>query len=143
MQRYSMISGCARIKESHRRKEMIIDLRFIFEIFDDQKDQTQQQCNGQEEDQPLPVAQLRIVDRHRHRQAAENQHDRVGASERYIEKMATVRKASRIGCPIDRISQEQSAEKHDFGEEEEPHPDRSGLFLLLHRNEVMSQSLNV
>ena len=39
-------------------------------------------------------------------------------------------KTSRILGAVDTVSQEHAAEEHDFGDEEDPHPERGGVPLL-------------
>src|SRR5215510_4861304 len=55
--------------------------------------------------------------------------------------MAAVEKARRINRAVNRVSQEEAAEKHDFRQQEQPHPHHSGFFLLRHRIEVMGESM--
>ena len=48
-------------------------------------------------------------------------------------------KAARIRHAIHRKGQEQAAEQHHFGHDENPHPERGGFALLLGRAELLAQ----
>src|SRR5215813_7953929 len=119
---------------------MVFDFCRVLEIFDYQEGQSKNQGYDEKTLEPLPVALLRRVDRHRHRQAADNQHHRVGSAERHVEQVAAIKESFRIGRAIDRVSQEQPAEKHDFRQQEDPHSDHSRFLLLFHADEMMRQT---
>ena len=44
-----------------------------------------------------------------------------------------------VHVPVDHVGGEQAAEEHDLGDQEQPHPERGGLLLLLHRVELMGR----
>ena len=53
-----------------------------------------------------------------------------------IQKIGIVagrRERRRIPLPVHKVSQEQAAEEHDFGDQEDPHADRRGVLLLTPR----------
>src|SRR5579871_3857038 len=79
------------------------------------------------------------MDRQGHGQAAADQDDRVNSAEQNVQVMTRRSPSLRILEPIDAVPKEQSAEKHHFGQQKQPHSKRRGFLLLLHIDEVMAQ----
>src|SRR5205823_14421230 len=73
----------------------------------------------------------------RHRQRADDKHDRVDAAEPLVLLRRADRPRLGIENPVDPVRQEHAAEEEDLRRQEEPHPERGGLVLLPEVLEVM------
>ena len=82
-------------------------------------------------------AGLRAADRQRHRQAAADQHDGVDRAQREVQLVAALGPRLRVPDAIQHVGQEEAAEEHDLGDQEQPHAERGSLVLLPQRVEVM------
>jgi len=65
-----------------------------------------------------------------HSEAADQQDGRVDGADGHVQTRAGRRERVRICPAIHRVSSEHTAEEHDLGDEEDPHPQRRGVFLL-------------
>ena len=61
------------------------------------------------------------------------------AAEREVQLVAAFGPRLRIPDAVEHVGQEQAAEEHDFGDEEQPHAERGGFVLLPQRIEVVLQ----
>src|ERR1700732_3523830 len=107
---------------------------------DKQKGRAKQHRQYQKRDnRRLALARLRRVNRQRHRQAAADQHSRVGGSEGHIKEMAALNERFQMQSAMDDVRHENAAEEHDFGGQEDPHAEASSIVLLLLGLELMHQ----
>src|SRR5262249_52332381 len=88
----------------------------------------------------IAVILLRVVDGERHRQAADDQHERIDKAHHHVEVIAARGKRHRKSRTENEIDRKQPAEEHDLLNEEHPHPDGDALFLLLHVLELVLES---
>ena len=88
---------------------------------------------------PLREFSLRRANRQRHRQAAADEHGRVDGAERDVQVVARRGERVRVPRAVDRVDEEQPAEEQNFGEQEDPHPERRRLLLLLEVVEMMRE----
>ncbi len=132
-----------RVPESNGREKMMIELLLVFEKFDDKESEAQEQSHRQEGHEFFTIAHLGIVNSERHRQAAQDQNEGVQTAQGDAQQVASLEESVRILVPEDCISQEQASKEHQFRQQEDPHANGAGLFLLLHTDEMMRQSGDV
>ncbi len=113
--------------------EMMVELLLIFDGFDAKKDSAETKSGDQENTDQFLLAHLGGPDGHGHGQAAQDQHDGVAGAERDIQCIAANAEGGAERAAIDGVSEEQTTEKQDFGDQENPHAERGGLLLLLKR----------
>jgi hypothetical protein len=82
---------------------------------------------------------LGAEDRHRHREAADNQHYRVYRAEFDVEVIAGCGESFPILVAKQRVRQKHATEEHYFGDEKYPHTERTRFALLLHVREMVLQ----
>src|SRR6266545_5594843 len=114
-----------------------LELLPVFEELDDEERQAERDGEQQPSDGRTLRAGLRGPYPQRHRQAAANQHDGIEAAKVNIELFAAARPGCRIPDAIQRVGEDQAAEEHHLGDEEQPHPQRRRLVLLLEVLEMM------
>jgi hypothetical protein len=73
-------------------------------------------------DERLAGTHLRGVDGQRHRETAADQHGRVDAAHGNVELVARRDEGGGVQAAINDVSREHPTEKHDFGDQEQPHP---------------------
>src|SRR5260370_15390614 len=118
---------------------MLIILLLILDCLNTEEDPAEHECQKQEEDQQFAHAKLRGMHRQGHGQAAENQHGCVDSAQLNVERGAAPDKGVIVRVTIDQISGKHATEEHDLGDEEYPHAEGRGFFLLLHVVEVVLQ----
>jgi hypothetical protein len=101
--------------------------------------QPQQHRQHHEPHQGLAIAQLGGAHRQRHSEAAADEDRRVDAAQPDVQVMAAGDEHRREERPVDHIGGEHPAEEHDLGDQEDPHPERSGFALLIEALEMMRQ----
>ena len=111
---------------------MVFVFLVILNRLDAQERQTQNNRQHQGNDLRPALADLRAVNGHRHRKTAEDQHGGVDGAECDVEVIAGNGESFREFRTIERVGEKHPAEEHDFGDQEHPHAERSGLTLLLH-----------
>ena len=119
-----------------RNKAMIVFVG-VFDRLDAEKRRTEDHRQQDQDDLHIPVAFLRVVNRQRHRQAADDQDERIQAAPERVEMITAGGKRHRELRTEDQIRRKQPAEEHDLLHEEHPHPDRDALFLLPHVFELV------
>jgi hypothetical protein len=77
------------------------------------------------------------VDGQRHEQTADQQHQGVDAADHPVELFAALLDGHGVLVVIDSHAQEQGAEEHHLGGQEDPHPQRGALVLLVEVLEVL------
>ena len=60
----------------------------------------------------------------------EQQDGGIGGADDLVQAAGRDREHLRIPAAIDGVDGEHAAEEHDFGDEEDPHPEGGGVFLL-------------
>ena len=83
------------------------------------------------------LAGLRGANGERHRQTAADEHGGVERAEHDVELAAGFGPRHRIPDAVQHVGEEEPAEEQHFGDEEQPHPQRGRLVLLLQRVEVV------
>src|ERR1700756_4235066 len=107
---------------------------------DKQKGCAKQHCQYQKHDyRRLALAGLSRIDCQSHRQAAADQHSRIGSSESHVQEMTALNERFQMQRAIDDVRHENAAEEHDFGGQEHPHTEASSIVLLLLGLELMHQ----
>src|SRR5262245_6686627 len=111
----------------------------VLEKLDREEHDAKRRRADKESNQSPLVAQLNLVNCHRHDEAAAEQDRHVDRSESNIK--VTTRLTERAGklSAIDRISEKERAEEQDLGCEEYPHSERRRLPLLLGIVKLMCQ----
>src|SRR5262249_30301628 len=123
--------------EVQPRNQMMFEFLRIFNRLDPEENKAKDHRRAQKDNQPFPIALLGVVDGGSHREAAANQNQRIDEAELDVELVACNRKDVLICQPVNRICRKQPAEKQDFGRQEHPHAERTGLTLLLRIIELM------
>jgi hypothetical protein len=118
---------------------MVLELLGVLEVLDDQERKAEGHRQEQPHDGLFAEAGLRGTHGKRHRETAADQDDRVGAAQDDVQLQAGFRPGSRIPDAIEHVGEEEPAEEHDLGDEEQPHAERGRLVLLAQRIEVMLQ----
>ncbi len=77
-------------------------------------------------------------DAQRHEEAGGDQDRRIGCAQRNAQLVRRRDEGVVVPVAVEQVGEEQAAEEHDFGQQEEPHAEGSGLALLLLRLEVMT-----
>ena len=93
----------------------------------------------QESNQEFPLSQLGGTDAQRHRQAAAQQHGRIGGPDFDVEQPAAGLEGGQIEIPENDIGGEQAAEEHDLRSQEHPHAQARSFVLLLEVVELFRQ----
>jgi hypothetical protein len=117
-----------------------MDVVGVLDRLDPQEGPAEEHRQDEEPDQELLLPDGGAMDGHRHRQAAADQDRGIDRAEREVHVQARVRETARVLPAVDRVREEEAAEKEDLRHEEDPHPERRGLLLLPHRVEVVLQS---
>ena len=89
------------------------------------------------------LSQLSSANGPRHRQTAEQQHDRVETTEDLVEEPRGIHENFRVVVPVQGVSHKQTAEEQDFGDQENPNTEFSGIKLLFRRIEVVRDELTM
>jgi hypothetical protein len=114
-----------------------LELLLVLEELDDEECQTERH----RQEQPTNSRPLRPglggANRQRHRQAAADEYDGVEAAQVDVELLAPFGPRGRIPDAIERVGEQQATEEHDLGDEEQPHPERRCLVLLIQILEMM------
>ena len=103
----------------------------IFVSLHTEEHATQNQGQNQENNQKLTLSDGGKMHRESHGQAAADQNGGIGRANPETGLQARRRERSRVCLPVNEIGQKQSTEKHNFGEQEAPHPDGRSIALLL------------
>jgi hypothetical protein len=119
--------------------EVVIEFLLVFDDFDAEEDGSQGERSDQEKADEFLFANLRGPDGHGHCQAAQDEHNGVAATECDVERIAADTESGAIGVAVNGVSQEQAAEEQDFGDQEDPHAERSSFLLLLERLKMSVQ----
>src|SRR5688500_8397747 len=118
---------------------MVVNMLLVLDSLDHQERGAQQHGQDEHDDQKLAVVGLSEEHTQRHRQTADDQHDRVDGAESDVLMMAGSGKCLVIAPPIEPVSQEQSAEKENLGGQENPHSECGRLLLLTKVIKMMRQ----
>ena len=78
-------------------------------------------------------------DRRGHREAAQDQHQRVDGPQRLVEVEVRVLEDRRMVGAVDRVGAEQPGEEQDLGRQKQPHPQLARRELLRRRIKMMCQ----
>src|SRR6266404_7844900 len=113
----------------------------ILDGLDAKKDGAEYESSDEEPGERFFPAGLRCPDSHGHGQAAANEDDGVDSAPGESDGFAGFTKNVRISGAVERVGHEQPAEEKNFGGQEDPHAQRSGFPLLLHRF-VLSEQLS-
>ena len=104
------------------RHHVMLPLHLILVVLDGQKGQGANQRDTEADDQTSPLVQLSTTHTQGHRQAAEQQDDRVDRTQRRIQKVMPVVEHLGVIPPVHGVGAEQAAEEQDFRQQERPHP---------------------
>src|SRR5258707_3401278 len=119
---------------------VMLDVFFvILDALDAKKDATEDQGSDEANRQQVCLAHLGSPDGESHGQAAGDENDGVNGAEPEINGPAGLREDFGVGGAIERVGHEQAAEEKHFGGQEDPHAERSGFPLLLHRSILLVQ----
>src|SRR5580704_6241153 len=102
----------------------------ILDAFEPKKHAPQYQSPDEKHDARFLLSKLRGANRQNHSEAAANQYTGVDRADGHVHEMAGGSERLRIHIAIHRVAAEHSPEKHDFGEEKYPHPQRGRFHLL-------------
>ena len=116
---------------------MVLELFLVLEVLDDQEHEAERHREENPDDCRPLLAGLRGTNRERHRQAAADEHGGVERTEDDVQLAAGLGPRHRVPDAVEHVGEEESAEEQHFGDEEQPHPERCRLVLLLQRVEVM------
>ena len=119
--------------------EVVVELLLVFDSFDAKKDGTETERGDQENADQFLFADLGRPDGHGHGQTAHNQHNGVASAQSDVQSIATDTESGAERAAIDGVSEEEAAEEQNFGDQENPHPERGGFFLLLERLKMSVQ----
>src|SRR4030095_10008237 len=133
----SRIAGSLPLELLKPRHKMMSPFVVVLVSFYPQKGQAEKLSEHQKGDQVPPIPDLRKIDRQRHRQAADDQDNRVEKAELPFQVRARSFKGLRVLSPIQDVRQKQPAKEHHFGDQKRPHPERSSFALLLYIVKVM------
>src|SRR6266403_5593858 len=111
----------------------------ILDGLDAKKDGAEDQSGDEEPGERFFPAGLRGPDSHGHGQAAANEDDSVDGAPGESDGFAGFTKNVRISGAVERVGHEQAAEEKNFGGQEDPHAQRGGFPLLLHRSILFVQ----
>src|ERR1700722_13429077 len=106
----------------------------------EQKRCTQDHGSDQKSHLRAPLPNLRGANSQRHSQAAPDQYRGIQRAESHFEQMASDLERRQIKSAINNVAGEQSAEKHELSQQKYPHPEASGLALLLHVFKLVRES---
>ena len=104
---------------------------------DDQEDEPERHREKDPDHRRALLPGLRGSHRKCHGQTAADQHGGVKGAEHDVEFAAGLCPRNWIPDAVEHVGEEQPAEEQDFGDEEQPHPQRGRLVLLIQRVEVM------
>jgi hypothetical protein len=121
------------------RHQAFVEVVGVLQPLQGHEHQAEHGRDRQKPEQRTPMAESGRVDRQGHAGAADQQHDRVDATQRQIHVSAALGKAERIQRPIDGVGGEQAAEEHQLGGQKDPHAQMGGGVLLFERVEVGRQ----
>src|SRR5580658_4678163 len=97
-------------------RDVVLDeLVVIFDALDAQEDAAQNQGGNEEEGDQLFLAHFGGPDGHSHGQAAADENDSVDGAPAQFDGAAGKRENVRIGVAVDRVREEEAAEKQNFG----------------------------
>src|SRR5262245_12225458 len=100
---------------------MMVKLLFVLDDLDAQEDGTEGKCGDEPHWDSFFSARLRGPDGHSHREAAGDQNDGIAEAEVQIEHVPRNTESRREFMAVDRVSQEEAAEKQDFCDQKDPH----------------------
>src|ERR1700677_2832365 len=115
----------------------------LFPVLDSlnaEEGETEEHGDGEADEQEGAASGLRGPDGEDYGQAAADEHGSVGGAETHIDAFAGGSEVSEVPAAVNQVSAEQTAEKHDFGGEENPHAQAGGVALLLRLGEVVQES---
>ncbi len=115
----------------------------VLEVLDNEKGARKDEGGAEAHQHVLVLAKLCRPDGQGHRQAAGDEHERVGGPHGDVERLVCVEERSRIQVSEGGIGHEQTAEEQDLGGQEYPHTELCSRLLLLLRHEVMREELGV
>ena len=118
---------------------MVVVLVVVLDPLYAKKGGAQNHCEDQAHNRGALAADLRAVNRNRHRETADDQDGGVDGAQSYVEVIAGADECRRIFKAIQRVRQEHPPKEHDFRDEKHPHPEGTRLALLLHVLEMMLQ----
>ncbi len=116
--------------------EVFLVVAVILRRLEAQEGDAQKRRQGQEQAQAAAVAELGAVYRQHHEQAADQQHHGVDAADEPVQPLAALFERLRVHVPVDGDAQEQHAEEHHLGAQEDPHPQRRDLVLVFEALEL-------
>src|SRR5687767_2828657 len=119
------------------RDQSVVVLIGVFDDLHTKKYGTEEHRQQDQYHLNVPVPFLRVVDRERHRQAADDEHECIQSAPESVEVITAGRERHRELRAKHQVHGEQTAEEHDLLHKEHPHPDRDALFLLLHVFELV------
>ena len=127
-------------REVRPRHEVLDPLVVVLVRLHAEEDRAEDGGAEEEADDPLRPSDLRGADRHRHRERAADQDDRVEGPEHDVELVAPGVEGHGVLPAIERVGEEEPSEEEDLLDEEEPHPERRRLLLLLVGVEVVGEA---
>src|SRR5262245_10831515 len=108
--RLEILEICA-TSELHPGQKSFRNVLAVFDSFDREERQTEEQRHEEKSHQSCPLPKLRRVNTERHREAAREEYRGVERAEPEIAVMAAERKGLRIGSAIHHAGDEQSTEE--------------------------------
>src|SRR5204863_5497860 len=134
------VTGVRLLELKRRSRYVVLDeLAVVLDAFDAEKRRAEDHRDDEKHHQHLALAELRGVDRQRHRQAAGDEHNGVDGAERDVELVAGGGEGVGIPAPVDGVRGEQAAEEEHFGDQKHPHAERRRLALLREAVELMGE----
>src|ERR1017187_6035756 len=95
-----------------------------------EEDAAEQESENQENHDRLLLPELAGAHGHDHGETGEQEHAGVERADDLIQAAGGDRKHARGPTAVDGIDREHAAEAHDFGDQEDPHPERGGMFTV-------------
>src|SRR5882762_6686115 len=111
--------------------EMVVEFLLVFDGLDAKKDGAKTKRGDQENTDQFLLPDLRGPDGHGHGQTAHNQHNGVAGAQHDVKGIAANAKSGAECMAVYGVGQKEAAEEQDFGDQEDPHAERSGFLLLL------------
>src|SRR5271168_333801 len=116
---------------------VLLPLLVVLVVLDAKEHQPEYRREDEEDNKQTPLPDLSSPDTQRHKKAGADQHSRIRRAQRNTELVRCNDKGIVVPVAIQQVREEQSTEEHDFGQQEEPHPEGASFPLLLFRLKVM------
>jgi hypothetical protein len=133
-------AACKRagIFEPEAGRFVLLEMLIVLSKFEAEKDQAKDHSGEQEEAQQPLVTSLCAVFGECQHQAAGQQDCGIDRSEDDVHISASGIEGLWMAHAIDGVGQEEAAEHHDLGGQENPHPDACGFALLFGRGKLLA-----